>query len=218
MDSADEALALLCRAALDPPRAYGAPGLRLAFRSRPADFQVVEELGFAPTGEGEHLLLRIRKEGQNTRWVAHLLARHYGVADEAVSYCGLKDRRAVAEQWFSVHLPGRRDPTPPPALSHCTVLAESRHRAKLRPGMHRRNQFTVVLRGVPGQSRAALEARLAQLARQGVPNYFGPQRFGRAGANLHWVAARLKEGRRLGGRGRHLSLRRARRPLQLAAG
>ena len=64
----------------------------------------------SPAGEGEHSWLYVRKRDSNTQWVARELARHAQVPLSAVSYAGLKDRDAVTEQWFSVHLPGRPDP------------------------------------------------------------------------------------------------------------
>ena len=82
-------------------------GLSLAsgrIRSEAADFQVVEELPFAPAGEGEHLYLRVRKTGQNTRWVAKRIADAAGVRYAGVGFAGLKDRHAVTDQWFSIHV------------------------------------------------------------------------------------------------------------------
>ena len=92
--------------ALDPPRAAGAPLGSAVIRSTPEDFQVDERLGFEPSGSGEHLLLRVRKRGQNTAWVARELARLADVRQHDVGYAGLKDRNAVTTQWFS--LPARK--------------------------------------------------------------------------------------------------------------
>lgn len=65
---------------------------------------------FEATGEGEHLLLLIRKRGANTVHVAKLLAKWAGLPEMAVSYAGMKDRHAVTTQRFSVHLPKRIAP------------------------------------------------------------------------------------------------------------
>ncbi len=92
---------------LEFPYAIAPPSASALFRSVPEDFQVTEQLGFELSGEGEHLCLYVEKRGQNTRWVAGLLAEHFGVDDMAVGHCGMKDRRAVTRQWFSVHLPGK---------------------------------------------------------------------------------------------------------------
>ena len=164
-------------------------GLCGRIRTRAEDFQVIEELGFAPDGEGEHVLLRVRKTGCNTQWVARSLARAGGVAERDVGYSGLKDRHAVTEQWFS--LP-RRAAEPLRAIdlsaSGIEILDLTAHRRKLRRGVHRRNRFRIVIRELSGaDGTAAIDQRLQAIAKQGVPNYFGAQRFGRDGGNLALV-------------------------------
>ncbi len=167
---------------LDFPRSLAPLVHTLGFRTVAEDFQVTEILGFAPDGDGEHLLLRVRKTNENTRWIAHQLAEHYAVGEESVGYCGMKDRRAVAMQWFSVHLPGKTV-TAEPAIPGCEVLESARNRRKLKPGMHAGNQFVITLRG-EGAVQDDINGRLEAIARRGVPNYFGEQRFGRDGNNL----------------------------------
>ncbi|MEW5756593.1 MAG: tRNA pseudouridine(13) synthase TruD [Pseudomonadota bacterium] len=169
---------------LDLPYAFGKPEATGVLRSMPEDFFVEEVLGFSPEGEGEHVWLWIEKRNCNTEWVAEQLARLAGVPHGAVSYSGLKDRVAVTRQWFSVHLPGKDAPEWSSLNSEQFTVKEAvRHRSKLRRGTHRSNRFVIRLREVAGE-RAALEARLAMIARSGVPNYFGEQRFGHQGGNL----------------------------------
>jgi len=88
--------------AFDPPRALGPTLSPALLRAQPEDFIVEEELGFEPAGTGQHVLLKVRKRGANTQWVARELARLCGCRPMDVGYAGLKDRRAVATQWFSV--------------------------------------------------------------------------------------------------------------------
>ena len=186
--------------ALDFPLALGSPPCTGRLRTEPEDFQVDELLpaDFAFTGAGEHLCLQIRKRGENSRWVARQLAAAAGIAESDVGFCGLKDRRAVTTQWFS--LPLRGDATLALDGLDAEILDRQRHRAKLRRGMHAGNRFRIRLREVEGD-REAIAARIAELAR-GVPNYFGPQRFGIAGNNL--VAAQeLIAGPRIRGGGRN---------------
>lgn len=164
---------------IDPlPHAYGPLSLRGVLRRTPEDFQVDEELDYAPSGDGEHVLVRVRKRGMNTADVARLLAHHAGVAAREVSYAGLKDRQAVTTQWFSVSLPGRAEPDWSQLNDErITVIAAQRHCRKLRRGALARNRFTVVTRELRGDL-ASLPERLRRIAAEGVPNYFGEQRFG----------------------------------------
>jgi tRNA pseudouridine13 synthase len=157
----------------------------------PEDFQVREELSFALDGGGEHVWLWVRKRDANTDWVARRLAERAGVPAGAVGYAGLKDRHAVTEQWFSVHLPGRPEPDWADATdSDFTVLRAVRHSRKLRRGTLTGNAFRVVVREIDGDP-AELAARLDKVIATGVPNYFGEQRFGREGGNLERAEAML---------------------------
>jgi tRNA pseudouridine13 synthase len=180
-------------AALDPPRAWGTPPLSGRLRVTPEDFRVEERLGFEPDGGAAHLLLSVEKREANTLYVARALARLGGLRAADVGFAGLKDRRAVAVQWFSV--PARR---PPADWLACAgegfrVLEARPHSRKLRRGALAGNRFRIVLRDLAGDV-AALGRRLGQIASGGVPNYFGPQRFGRHGANLAGVADWLAGG------------------------
>ena len=175
------------------PTAFGTPPASGRLRVAPEDFRVEEILGFEPDGTGAHVLLLVEKRGANTGWVASQLARRFRVAVRDVGWCGQKDRNAVTQQAFTLPWP---DSVPLDAcLDHAgdgyRVLSASRHGRKLRPGSHRANRFALRVRDLAGDCDA-LSARLRRIAEQGVPDYFGPQRFGRAGSNLararQWAA------------------------------
>ncbi|MEA5124403.1 tRNA pseudouridine(13) synthase TruD [Xanthomonas floridensis] len=166
------------------PRAHGAAVLGAAMRSTPDDFQVDELPAFEPSGEGEHLLLTIRKRGQNTAYVAKVLARWAGIAEMGVSYAGLKDRHAVTTQRFSVHLPKRVAPDLATLDdAQMQVIDNTWHNRKLQRGALLGNRFVLTLRQVQGE-RDAIEQRLQAIAARGIPNWFGEQRFGRDGGNV----------------------------------
>lgn len=153
-------------------------------RSTPEDFQVDELPSFEPSGEGEHLLLTIRKRGQNTAYIAKQLAQWAGIAEMGVSYAGLKDRHAVTTQRFSVHLPKRV--APDLAMlddAQMQVVHSTWHNRKLQRGALLGNRFVLTLRQVQGE-RDAIEQRLQAIAARGIPNWFGEQRFGRDGGNV----------------------------------
>jgi tRNA pseudouridine13 synthase len=168
---------------LDFPCTFPSLGISATFRQQPEDFFVDEQLGFALSGQGEHLCLHIEKIGQNTIFVAKQLAEWAGIKQMDVGYCGLKDRHAVTRQWFSLYLGKRALDISSLKIEGCTVLAVSQHECKLRPGMHAGNAFAIRLRDVQG-SMDALEQRWHAVVAQGVPNYFGEQRFGKQGSNL----------------------------------
>jgi tRNA pseudouridine13 synthase len=173
----------------DLPCAHGGAVLNGCLRARPEDFVVEELLGYTASGDGEHDLLTIRKRDRNTHEVARALAKLAGVPQVAVGYAGLKDRRAVTTQHFSVQLPGRASPDwfelEDESLA---VLAVQRHHRKIRRGGLRGNRFSITVTDALGD-HDLVGLRLQQILDRGVPNYFGSQRFGRGGRNLQQVDA-----------------------------
>jgi len=135
----------------------------------------------------------------NTEFLARLLARAAGVAPREVGYAGLKDRHALTRQWFSVPAPpaggaseGARAPDLEAALAAqgVTVCSAARSTRKLRRGALAGNRFRIRVAGEACDA-GAVRGRLAALAAQGAPNYFGPQRFGHGGQNLVHARALL---------------------------
>ncbi|WP_447926706.1 tRNA pseudouridine(13) synthase TruD [Vreelandella sp. EE27] len=170
-----------------------APG---SYRASPEDFWVDEQLDFTPEGSGEHLWLRIEKRNQTTLDVVNALSRLCEVSPRAVGYSGMKDRTAVTRQWLSVQLPGA---SAPPTLDSALealgikVIEQGRHPRKLKRGVHRTNRFRLRVSGEAINSDTFLP-RWEALCREGVANYFGPQRFGNEGRNLQKAAAILQKG------------------------
>lgn len=174
-------------AALAPPRAHGGPAGRARLKAAAEDFVVEERLGFAADGGVAHVLLKVEKRGRDTLQVARELARLVDAPPRDVGFAGLKDRLAVATQYFTVPAP-----RPPRELAGLEgpgfrVLEAAAHSRKLRRGALAGNAFVLVLRELDADPELLAE-RLARVALAGVPNYFGPQRFGQGGSNLESIA------------------------------
>jgi tRNA pseudouridine13 synthase len=181
-------------------------------RATVEDFRVEELPGFEASGSGEHLLLTVEKRGMNTAHAAKLIAQWARIPEMGVSYAGLKDRHAVTRQRFSVHLPKKVAPDIAALESpELRVLEHTWHARKLPRGALAGNRFVIVLRDVVGD-RDAIAARLESVARLGVPNYFGEQRFGRDGDNVAQALA-MFGGRRVRREERTLLLSAARSEL-----
>ncbi len=162
---------------------HGVPRASGVIKAQPEDFVVIEDLGYPYDGEGEQVLVRVRKTGCNTRFVAEAIAKFLGVPPRDLSYAGMKDRHAVTEQTLCFRVPGTAMPNLAGfALDGVEILQVIRHKRKLRIGALAGNAFRLVVREV--SDRADVENRLQRIQRQGVPNYFGEQRFGRGGNNL----------------------------------
>ncbi|ABE75748.1 tRNA pseudouridine(13) synthase TruD [Psychrobacter cryohalolentis] len=174
------------------------------YKAHTTDFIVNELLPLEFTGEGEHLWLHIQKSGMNTAYLAKLLSEWADIPLRDVGFSGLKDRHALTTQWFSLRIPKKQlpdsefAPVDIGANESITILEQQWHNKKLNRGTHRANQFIITLRDIefvgfdtPSPSseqllsvKQAVEQHLVIIGQSGVPNYFGPQRFGRSGNNI----------------------------------
>jgi len=172
--------------------AYGKPRVQGQFKSSCEDFGVIEDLGFELSGAGEHLCVRIRKSGVTTAHVLKVLAEHSGIRERDIGYSGLKDKQGVCEQWFSLYLAQRPDiDLRPIENEQMQILEIARNDRKIRRGSHRANLFQIRLRDLNGELDC-LEARLTSIASEGVPNYFGEQRFGFDSNNVSQALAMFR--------------------------
>lgn len=173
---------------------YGEPQSSGVFKQSCEDFNVIEDLGFELTGEGEHVCLWVQKVGENTQYLARQLAKFAGIPAKNVSYAGLKDRQGDTKQWFSLHIPGKITPDfstfESPGVN---ILKIIRHNKKIKTGALAGNYFSIVLRDISDKS--ALQKALLQV-QAGVPNYFGKQRFGFDGYNVS-AALTMFQGRKI---------------------
>jgi len=178
------------------PKAYPELDMTASFKSLEEDFRVSEVTNRELTEAGPHLYLYIEKKGTNTHWLARQLANHAKIDLKDVGYAGLKDRHAVTRQWFSLPIKNKE-----PDLTHLfnkdefTLIEKGFYGVKLKRGNLGGNQFRLVVREVKG-NKADIEARLELIKDNGVPNYFGQQRFGNDNENLHQAAKLYQTGKR----------------------
>ncbi len=179
------------------PRRYltaDIPGTGGRIRERPEDFLVDEIPAYEPSGSGEHIYLLVQKRGLSTMEMVEVLSHHFGVRRMDVGCAGLKDKHAITRQVVSIHAPGK-DAEDFPEIRHerMQVLWADRHANKLRPGHLKGNRFSIRIRGVEFTGVRHAKAALDRLARDGVPNRVGEQRFGLLGNN-HLIGAALVAG------------------------
>lgn len=156
------------------------PGTGGAYKENPEDFQVEEIPLYPCCGEGEHLYLWIEKRGISTRNLLGQLARGLRLQERELGYAGLKDARALTRQLISI--PGKKaDQLPQLQLENARIVESQRHTNKLRLGHLAGNRFRIRLRQTLPDAAQRAEAILARLQQQGVPNFFGEQRYGALG-------------------------------------
>jgi tRNA pseudouridine13 synthase len=146
------------------------------------DFVVEEIPKYEPSGEGTHVFFAIEKKGLTTHDAIARVSRALGCQRRDVGYAGLKDARGVTRQVLSVE---HVEPEKVLAMSadRVQVLWAKRHENKLKIGHLAGNRFVIRVREVEAGYLERAEAIVARLVEKGLPNYFGPQRFGMRGTN-----------------------------------
>ncbi len=199
---------------IDPPKLFTPVLPECIIRSTPEDFQVDEVPAYQPTGKGEHGYLWIEKRGLTSPELIHRIVRNLGVPAKEIGLAGQKDRHAVTRQFVSIpkrfaeHAAKLND-------ENIKVLLVTAHPNKLKTGHLRGNKFCLVLRSPSGaftpEDAQSVHERLQTLAADGIPNYFGTQRFGHYGntmvdglsllkgtlPNDHWPENKTRTMRRL---------------------
>ena len=188
------------------------------YKTTPEDFVVTELSELSESDESQeaeshkHLYLFLQKRNQTTRELARALADANNVPISSIGYAGMKDKHAVTQQWLSMPIDesglGGKEPAIPAGVQ---VLKRSMQIKKLRRGWLTGNQFEIVLRDLGSTLDVPeLEARLELIREQGVPNYFGVQRFATDNLTqaISWLPRRRRE-RDAFKRGLHLSVLRS---------
>lgn len=194
---------------MDPPRGCAdlpdLPGIGGALRRRPEDFEVHELPAYAADGRPGHLLVWLRKRSFTTQDAVREVARQLGIPHTEIGVAGLKDRDAVTHQQISVPDHAAASLA---RFEHTAIrLSDPRpHSHKLRRAHLHGNRFCVVIRDLPAdldldQAEARAQRQLEHLTSAGLRNYYGTQRFGKAGRNIQPGLATLAGKRRLQPRG-----------------
>jgi tRNA pseudouridine13 synthase len=161
------------------------PGIGGRIREELDDFFVEEEPLYQPCGEGEHVYLWIEKRDLSTMEAVRILGHKLGRPARDFGYAGLKDRKGITRQMISlggVDIDAVRSLE----LDKMEILSVSRHQNKLRLGHLRGNKFRIRIRGVAPEAQDRVVPILRLIEELGLPNYFGPQRFGNRG-DAHWI-------------------------------
>jgi len=164
------------------------------FKQSPADFVVTEIPLYDFAGEGEHLILKVRKKALTTWKMLEIFSNRLGIRVRDIGYAGLKDKDAMTIQYISVH---RKHEEAIKSFSHdqIKILEMTYHNNKLRIGHLKGNRFFVRLKKVNPTDAKKIDSLLKWIAENGSPNYFGWQRFGREGDNYE-TAREIIEGKR----------------------
>lgn len=157
-------------------------GIEFHFRQSPRDF-VVDEIPLYPfSGEGEHLVLHVRKKNLSTWQMIDIFSNRLGIKGRDIGYAGLKDKNAQTKQYIS--LP-RKFESVLENFEHdgIKILEKTYHNNKIRVGHLKGNRFFIRLKKVNPTAAVKIKEALKMIKQYGMPNYFGFQRFGLDGEN-----------------------------------
>lgn len=158
------------------------PGIGGAIKSTPSDFVVEEFLPFEPSGVGSHTYVKIEKTNMTTFAAIERLARVLGISSSDIGFAGMKDSQAITRQFLSIPLPPEKILAI--EIPNLKILSATPHRHKLRRGLVKENSFDITIREVAPDAVPKAEKILNMLKTRGVPNFYGPQRFGVEGKNV----------------------------------
>ncbi len=155
-------------------------GIGGVIKEHPEDFVVEEVPLYEPSGEGTHVYAWMEKKGISTMDAVNRLARQLKVPARNIGYAGLKDSHAITRQWISVeHInPEVLDSA---IVANIKILKTSRHKNKLKLGHLKSNRFRIRVRKLVHPAKDYFKPIMDVmdfLTTKGVPNYYGPQRFG----------------------------------------
>ncbi len=152
------------------------------FKQSKEDFVVTEIPLYEFSGEGEHLILKIRKKELTTWDAVEIISQFAGCKNRDIGYAGLKDKHAMTVQYISIH---RKFEEKLNSFEHpkIKILEKTYHNNKIKTGHLKGNKFFIRLKRVQPMHKMKIESALAQIATYGIPNYFGFQRFGNDGDN-----------------------------------
>ena len=153
------------------------------FNPTSRDFIVDEIPLYEFTGEGEHLIVHVRKKDMTTWEMITAIAKYCKIKQRDIGYAGLKDKHAMTMQYISILAKGNEEKLKTFNHDKIKILSTTRHNNKIRTGHLKGNHFKVRLKKVLGVQKDKLDSVVKWVKKNGVPNYFGNQRFGNHGDN-----------------------------------
>lgn len=150
--------------------------LNFSFVQNKYDF-FVEELPLSFTNNGAYLVLKVKKENMDTWELIDRLARHLNIYSNELGYAGLKDKKATTIQYISIPKKYQKD-LENFKSNKIKILDNYLHKTRLNIGDLKANRFRISLYKVEQEELYHIQKLLKLISKEGIPNYFGYQRFG----------------------------------------
>ncbi len=156
--------------------------VNFVFTKNSKDFTVEEIPLYEFSGEGEHIVVTIRKKDMTTWDMLSHISSSLGVKQKEIGYAGLKDKDGMTVQHISLPrvFEGAIKEFQHPNIKILNIV---RHKNKIKLGHLAGNKFFIRLKKIMPSDFTKLKNALKTIEKEGMPNYFGYQRFGRDGKN-----------------------------------
>lgn len=165
--------------------AYTHAPISFYFKPSARDFVVEEIPLYDFSGEGEHLILKVRKKNLTTFELIKTFSSIFGIKEKEIGYAGLKDKNALTFQYLS--FPKKQvDNKIFAHFKHplIKILEQTYHHNKIKIGHLKGNHFFINLKKIDFLNNQKILNIIEKIKIYGIPNYFGYQRFGQEGNNF----------------------------------
>jgi len=139
----------------------------------------VEEIPlFEFTNKGSNLILKIKKSDMSTFKLITVIAKATGLEQRNIGYAGLKDKNATTVQYISIPKNYEREIIKNLTTEKIEILEKKYSKFPIKIGQLKGNRFAVILNHVSPQANIDIRNVATQMQKDGIPNYYGYQRFG----------------------------------------
>ncbi len=158
--------------------AYTHSPIKFDFQQTIERFFVEEIPLYTFTGTGNYLILKIKKTDMSTWKLITVLAKATGLEERDIGYAGLKDKNATTIQYISLPKKYERELNKNLTTDKIEILERSYNKAAIKIGHLKGNCFSIILHDIDTKDAKFFNTTAKKMQKDGIPNYYGYQRFG----------------------------------------
>lgn len=158
--------------------AYNHDPIHFNFEQTIERFFVEEIPLFNFAQKGSNLILKIKKSDMSTFKLITVIAKATQLEQRDIGYAGLKDKNATTIQYISIPKQYERDVVKNLTTEKIEILEKFYSKFPIKVGQLKGNSFSIVLHKVDKKAQKAIESVATKMSVEGIPNYYGYQRFG----------------------------------------
>lgn len=158
--------------------AYDHTPLHFDFKQTVERFFVEEIPLYTFTGTGNYLILKIQKTDMSTWKLITVLAKATGLQEREIGYAGLKDKNATTIQYISLPKRYEKELNRNLTTEKIEILERSYNKSPIKIGHLKGNRFSIILHNINEKDAKFFNTTAKKMQKDGIPNYYGYQRFG----------------------------------------